>query len=170
MLNEKPIIPYVNNDFIGLEMLKEVHLGLIFMARNISEIRKWFLTSKPLIWKNHLNWFSEYSKKSNDIVFIIVDEINNNKPIGQLALYDIDYQNGVAEYGRCMIWDEEALGKGFLEKASRLLADISKKQLGINKWFLDVKSDNTKAIYIYEKLGFKKTGEVDSIVKMELLL
>lgn len=170
MLNSKPSLSYKKNDFVGLEQLQETHIGLTFMARNLQHIRKWFLTSEPLTWENHLNWFNNYKEKLNDIVFIIFDETNNKKPVGQVALYDINYKDSVAEYGRCMVWDEEATGKGLLEKSTKILMDISKNELKINKWVLDVKSDNSKAIHVYKKLGFKDTSTNNDTIRMELVL
>ena len=52
------------------------------------------------IEKIHNSWYEKYKNNINDKMFMIYyDEI----PVGTIALYNIDFENNIAEFGRLLI-------------------------------------------------------------------
>ncbi|HBI94599.1 MAG TPA: N-acetyltransferase, partial [Terrisporobacter glycolicus] len=73
-----------------------------------------------------------------------------------------DYDEEIYNIWHMMI-DEKYQNKGYGSKALELCVDyIKQKPFGkSNDIILTCNMENYKAIHIYEKLGFKDTGEVD---------
>ena len=82
----------------------------------------------------------------------------NNEYMGTISLKHIDPTNKKAEYAIAL--RKAAQGKGLGTKASKELLNIAFNELNLNKVYLDVLSDNTPAIHLYKKLGFKEEGEL----------
>lgn len=69
---------------------------------------------------------------------------------------------------RLMISERER-GKGYGKAALSLIADEARK-LGYSKLGLSVDPDNTKALDLYGKVGFRSTGELDGRELIQVLL
>jgi diamine N-acetyltransferase len=79
---------------------------------------------------------------------------------GTISLKHIDSKNKTAEYAIAL--RKSAQGKGLGTRASKELLNIAFTELKLNKVYLDVLSDNTAAIHLYQKIGFKQEGELKS--------
>ena len=116
--------------------------------------------------KSHLAWFEKYSDLNNDFVFIILAKDLDNSPIGQISLYSIDWDARIAEFGRLMIGEPFAQGKGYAKEATRLLLHYSFTKLRLKQIHLEVKENNEPAIAIYKSIGFIETTRNDGLVFM----
>lgn len=161
---------------ISLRLLEENDLGLTLTWRNKNHIRKWFINSEKLTLEQHQNFYRNYLTKDNDYIFII-DHIENNKynPIGQLSLYNIDYSTRVAEFGRIIIGDDQARGKGFASTALELILIIAKNEFNLSRIKLEVFHNNIPAISLYKNHGFhmlneRRTGDGKLLLEMEYVL
>ena len=67
-----------------------------------------------------------------------------------------------------MIGELSAQGQGFAYAATNLALKIAFDQLDLIEVYLEVLSDNQRAISLYQKIGFQKQSSHDSIVKMNL--
>jgi RimJ/RimL family protein N-acetyltransferase len=87
----------------------------------------------------------------------IIIEKKSDKPIGVVSLINIDYKNRNAE---CIIdiGDKEAWGKGFGTEAMKLILDFGFLEMNLHKISLRAFSFNSRAIKLYEKLGFQWEG------------
>lgn len=157
-----------SDEKICLCLLEEEDLPTTLSWRNQDEIRKWFFHSEILTYEQHLEWFRSYQSSDDDYVFIIKELGSQNKPVGQLAIYHIDWENRRAEFGRLMIGELSAQGKSFAYAATNLALKIAFDQLDLREVYLEVFSDNKRALSLYEKIGFKIQSSQDSIVKMNL--
>lgn len=92
-----------------------------------------------------------------------------NKPVGTIALYNIDYKNKIAELGRVLIADINSRCRSIGLAATRSLCEYGFNKLGLNKIILEVYKDNIKAFNLYKKVGFK-TVEEKNISNREVLL
>lgn len=164
----KPSLPLAQAGVVALEPLAREHLGLTWAWRNRDDIRCWFHHSAFVPWRDHLAWYERYLAAADDCIYIIADPALDLSPVGQVALYRLDRAAGTAEYGRCMVGDPRARGRGMLEAASRLLMPFSRDRLGIRRWTLTVKPDNAEAIHIYDKLGFREIGREADRLRMQL--
>jgi len=88
--------------------------------------------------------------------YIIVEK-KSDKPIGVTSLINLDYKNRNAE---CIIdiGDKESWGKGFGAEAMNLLLDFGFLEMNLHRISLRVFSFNSRAIKLYEKLGFQWEG------------
>ena len=93
-------------------------------------------------------------KKRDCIDFAIVDE--KDEWHGTVSLKHIDETNKKAEYA--IITGSSIHGTGLATKATKELIDNAFNVLGLSKLFLNVVSENRRAISFYKKCGFKLVG------------
>jgi len=77
--------------------------------------------------------------------------------MGTISLKSIDSYNFNAEYAISL--HPDAIGKGYASIATTKILKIGFDELGLRKIFLNVRSDNVRAIKFYEKYGFIFEGE-----------
>lgn len=144
--------------------LKGKNIILTPIQRDDAEIMiKWrnenlhyFFDQKPLTLESHLKWFDEYSKKDDDIMFIV--RLQNGTPIGYVSLYNIS--NDCGEFGRFLIGRKEFRGKGLANKIIEVMLDFAFNRLKLKNIRLNLFADNERAKRLYEKWGFIKTREM----------
>lgn len=153
---------------IQLRPLQYEDLPFTLMWRNNPEIRRWFLNSMTITEEQHLSFFQKYLDNENDIIYGIELLNQTHQIIGQISLYNIDWENLRAEFGRLMIGNESQ-GKGYAGEATKLLIDYAITELGMKEIFLEVYCDNFRAINIYKKHGFKNTKIDQGICTMVLI-
>ncbi|WP_051533997.1 GNAT family N-acetyltransferase [Desulfitibacter alkalitolerans] len=158
--DENLILRTINRD--DLEFLRK--------WRNCEDNRKWFINKGLISVKQQLEWYESYLKRTNDLVFIIEDVKNNNCSIGTASLYNIDTANLSAEFGRLIIGNDSYKGKGYAKRATELLCDFAFKELKLFTVYLEVLSNNERAINLYKRIGFRKESIADkqsiSVLKM----
>jgi diamine N-acetyltransferase len=87
--------------------------------------------------------------------FAVVTE--EDEYIGTISLKNIDHTNKNAEYA--VVFRKKALGSGAAKEATQLLLDKAFNEFKLIKVYLNVLSENIRAIRFYEKMGFIKEGE-----------
>ncbi|MBP1950802.1 GNAT family N-acetyltransferase [Virgibacillus litoralis] len=102
------------------------------------------------------NWFENISTDSSRIDLIICLQ-ENNQPIGDIAMLDIDHQNRNSVV-RISIFEQEFLGNGYGTEAMSNLLEFGFEILNLHRIGLDVYSFNKRGMKSYEKLGFKQEG------------
>lgn len=137
--------------------------------RNTPAIRKWFVNSASITLEQNQKFYLNYIERKNDFIYII--ELNNfdHTPIGQISLYNVDEKIGTAEFGRLMIGERLAQGKGYAEEATKMIIMDAFTSKGLVKVFLDVFQNNERAVHIYSNLGFRVTKEEKGMLHMELI-
>lgn len=80
-----------------------------------------------------------------------------NEYLGTISLKDIRYGDGTAEYAISL--RSCVHGKGIGTWATMEILRIAFEELGLNRVYLNVLSDNQAAIRLYEKCGFYYEGE-----------
>ena len=94
-------------------------------------------------------------EEGGSLHFAIVDEADEY--LGTISLKSISLQNRNAEYAisvrKC------AQGSGAAAEATRLLLEKAFGEYGLHRVYLNVFSDNLRAIRFYEKCGFSYEGE-----------
>lgn len=107
-------------------------------------------------------WFDKNSTDSSRIDLIICLQ-ENNQPIGDLAILDIDHHNRNAVV-RISIFESEFLGKGYGTEAMSLLVEYGFDLLNLHRIGLDVYAFNERGIKSYQKLGFKQEGIIRDVL------
>lgn len=156
MHNEMPkqkITP-IESERIILRLLEKTDLSQTLAWRNQDHIRIWFNNTEVVAEKDHYAWFETYLNLDNDFVFVILAKDLDHICIGQISIYNIDWEVGSAEFGRLIIGHQLARGKGYAKEAIHLLLEFGFLQMGLRKVYLEVKEKNDPAIKIYKKAGF----------------
>lgn len=111
--------------------------------------------------ESELEWIRRVIKNSDEYrCAILVDDIY----VGNIYLTDITNESA---FYHIFIGDKSFWGKGCAYMASKLILDYAFKKLLLSKVYLNVKSENLKAIKLYNRLGFKK---IDSHGEFNLML
>jgi len=158
----------VEGEHVVLRLLEEADLPLTLSWRNQDHIRTWFLRTDVILEKDHFAWFERYKDLDNDFIFVILSKDLNHIPVGQISLYDINWNTGSAEYGRLMIGDPLAKGKGYAKEATRFLLEYGFTQMGLKEVHLEVKEENLIAQKIYLDCGFVETDRENQLVRMKI--
>lgn len=158
----------IEGDRIILRLLERDDLPLTLSWRNRDEIRKWFLNTTIIPADGHYAWFERYQELDNDFIFLILAKGLNNAPVGQISLYGIDWDARTAEFGRLMIGEPHAKGRGFAREATHLLLDYSFGVMQLKEITLEVKENNEVAIAMYRLTGFIETGRGNGLVTMSI--
>jgi len=138
-------------------------LDLTFLSQkyvnwmNDSDVNK-FLSSGGDYSLDILKIFlTEVEKK--DILFWAILTKNESKHIGNIKIDPVEIKHGLCEYG-IMMGDKNEWGKGFAKEASKLVIEYCFKSLNLRKINLGVIESNSRAVKLYEKLGFITEGKL----------
>jgi len=164
-MSKRPILP-LEIGGIRLRLLEQSDLSQTFAWRNNDHIRRWFFSSERLTPEQHASWFTAYQQRDDDFVFIIEQVDSGLRPIGQAAIYNINWLAGTAEFGRLMIGEAEAAGRGLARCATEALVAFSFERLGLREIFLEVIPSNVRAITVYEACGFEVAARAEKSVRM----
>ncbi len=151
-------VPPVVGHGVRLRLLSRADLGRTLDWRNRDENRRWFLHADPIAMEQHLGWFEGYSGRDDDFVFVVEDLEADGAPVGQVALYRIDWGRKDAEFGRLLIGEPTARGKGLGLKATLAVLDLGFGAWGLDRIHLEVFAHNERAIRIYRDCGFLEIG------------
>lgn len=111
---------------------------------------------------SELAWIRKVMVNYNDYrCAILVDGVY----VGNIYLTDI---NEVSAHYHIFIGNKNYWGKGVAVKASQLILDYAFNELRINTVRLRVRKENTSAVKLYRKLGFKDVGTEDKWIVMEV--
>ena len=155
-------------DAFCLRLLCAEDLPMTLAWRNREDIRVQFIHSDIITWEQHLAWWQQYQAKNNDFVFIIEETQQLHRPVGQVSLYNIDLEKREAEYGRLMIGDNEARGKGLARRATELLIAWAFDTLKLKRIHLEVFKNNTTAVNLYRQCGFVPYGKREDLYLMSI--
>ena len=112
----------------------------------------------------HNYWFDTRVMSGEVVQFIIVERLEE-KAIGSVYLRDINYEKSEAEYG-IFIGEEDYLGKGYGSEVAELMCEYAFTVLDLNKVFLRVFAENTRAIKSYQNAKFEIEGCFKDDVKI----
>lgn len=100
------------------------------------------------------NFIEKASKSDNCIHYAVADD--DNQYMGTVSLKNIDYTDKNAEIA--VSFRKCAHGTPFTVDGMKAVIEKAFTELGLNKIYLNVLADNTRAIKFYEKLGFIYEG------------
>jgi RimJ/RimL family protein N-acetyltransferase len=136
--------------------------------RNKERVRSQLKTSRPLSLAEHQDWYRAYAERGDDFLFVILERRRGDRPVGQVSLYAIDESRGMAEFGRLVIGEEDALGHGYGREASERVVGYAFNSLGLAELWLEVYPENSRALAIYHRLGFSLCNHHDGLLRMRL--
>jgi diamine N-acetyltransferase len=137
---------------VTLRLLTHDDLAMTLAWRNRDEVRRWFKHSDVLTLAEHQAWFDAH-QLGDDALMFIVQRTETEEPVGQVSIYRIDREVGEAEVGR-FIAAPDATGKGLMRAGIQKLITFAFSELNLRRIYLEVYADNTRAIRLYESVGF----------------
>ncbi|MFA5908703.1 MAG: GNAT family N-acetyltransferase [Vicinamibacterales bacterium] len=164
-MSKRHIEPLVHGR-VRLRLLEEADLAMTLAWRNQDHIRKWFFDSDVITPEQHRAWWERYRTRDDDFVFMIEETDTLRRPVGQVALYNIDWSAGRGEFGRLMIGDADAKGVGLARSATSRLVDEALGSWGLSEVYLEVFEANAAALRVYADCGFQETARRDGTIAM----
>lgn len=98
--------------------------------------------------------WKEYENGSSYHFAIVLED---DEYLGTISLKNVDREAGTAEYAISL--RSRAHGKGIASAATKEILDFAFDEIQLNRVYLNVLSDNTSAIRLYERNGFQYEGE-----------
>lgn len=104
------------------------------------------------------NWFERMlAGQGKDGYLFVICSLESGEPIGNTALFDLDFSNGAAGMG-ITIGEKALWGRGYGTDALNALLDFGFGELRLERIWLDVYDFNVRARRSYEKSGFVLEG------------
>lgn len=115
-----------------------------------------------ILYETELEWIKRVIKNTDEYRCAI--EIDGTY-VGNIYLTDI--KEGSAEY-QIFIGEKAYWGKGVAAEASRQILEYAFGELKLHSVFLNVRKQNTRAIGLYEKLGFTREMQEGDWIAMRI--
>lgn len=104
-------------------------------------------------------WLENIIDTTSNNKRFIIERVDNNKPIGLIGLYDINWIHRTAEIG-LFIGDGSEQGNGYAKIAYEIIESFAKKDLNLRKIKLFVVYNNNKALSLWKSVGFSEIGKL----------
>ena len=93
--------------------------------------------------------------QGKDAYTFLICLVADDRPIGEVMLFDIDRLNGSAEVG-IFIGEVDEWGKGYGTDAVRAIVDFGFAEQRLERIWLEVWTENPRAERAYQKAGFTR--------------
>ncbi|WP_395479724.1 spermidine N1-acetyltransferase [Candidatus Curculioniphilus buchneri] len=142
-----------NQHNIKLRPLEREDLHFIHQLNNNEIMMRYWFEEPYEAYVELKDLYQKNIHNMNERRFIID---KNGINIGLVELIDIDHIHRRAEFTILIVPEHQ--GKGYATIATHLALNFGFMVLNLHKLYLIVDEENTKAIHIYTKLGFKQEG------------
>ncbi len=95
--------------------------------------------------------------RGKDAYSFLICLLEDERPIGDVSLFELDLHNGSAELG-IFIGEKGEWGKGYGTDAVNAIVDFGFGSLRLERIWLNVWTENARAMRAYEKAGFIREG------------
>ena len=137
-----------------LRRLEEKDLSGMLEWMHDPSINRWFRFDASRVTEESTLQFIRNSFTEKNRHYAVVDE--TDEYLGTISLEEIDIENGHALFAVSM--RSCAVGTGAASAAAKELLRIAFEELGLERVYLNVLSDNKRARRFYEKTGFRHEG------------
>lgn len=145
-----------------LRQLKREDIEKLRQWRNRTEQTKFLRNVGYISEERQKAWFNNYLENSNEACFAI-EEVNEiNDLIGSVSIYD--FYDDYADFGKIMIGDERAHGKGYGRIAMVMALKAAFEIFKIKKIVAEVHQENVTARTNDLRIGFSIIGKKESSV------
>lgn len=146
---------FIHGEKINLRTVEEEDVEFLRDNINKKEVRKHLTAKKPINLNQEQEFYEEIISSDNDVQLAICVE---NEMVGIVSLEDIEKDISTADIG---IWvSPENQKNGYGTEAAKLITDYGFKELNYHRIFARTDEENEKSKRVWEKLGFKKEGEL----------
>jgi UDP-4-amino-4,6-dideoxy-N-acetyl-beta-L-altrosamine N-acetyltransferase len=157
---------YTKIIFLGFQMNIEFEnildanddlIELVRNWRNSKQVSQYMYTDHHISKEEHDKWVEKLRTKDTTKAWIIK---YNGQPVGIAQLSNINYSEKTTEWG-FYIADESLRGKGVGSASLLILIEIVFEEMNFNEMTTMVLENNSIAMKLYEKFGFKEKGELE---------
>ncbi|AFP84445.1 spermidine N1-acetyltransferase [secondary endosymbiont of Ctenarytaina eucalypti] len=141
------------NNYIKLRPLEREDLHFIHQLNNNEMMMRYWFEEPHEAYVELKDLYQKNIHNISERRFIIDKQ---SISVGLVELVNIDYIHRRAEFS--ILVAPEHQGKGYASVATYLALNFGFMVLNLYKLYLIVDEENTKAIHIYKKLGFKQEG------------
>src|SRR5690554_71484 len=143
---------------IYLRQIEETDVNILLLWENDTENWRYSESEAPFSLHQLQHYVRNASHvRQNQQMRLIICLKENDKAIGTIDLYKIDFKNQRAGVG-ILIANQENRGQGYAYEALELLSGFAARKLGLSQLFCDIQADNKASIALFEKGGFEKMG------------
>ena len=135
---------------------KDLVIKLLAKWRDKANI--WFPSQFKVTFEGTKKWAHEQLINKKDRILFFFKLKDEKKPFAHAGLYRFDYKNQSCEIDNVIRGEESENTKGAITVGLKALINWSFMHLGIKDLYLKVFSDNTRAIKLYERLGFSEVN------------
>ena len=132
------------------------------MVNDTDSVGRFIGRSKQVSYEDEAKWV-EKKLENKELIYSMVTM--DEAFIGNIEL--MDATDKVAELGIAITKDMQ--DKGYGKEAIRRLIDYAFKEIKLDRLFLKVYKDNSRAIHVYQECGFKEYKHDDKDIYMELI-
>lgn len=118
--------------------------------------QQWFLSQFPVSSERTKKWFLNNVIKTPDRILFII--FINKTYVGHVGLFRFNFKNKTTEIDN-VVRGEKGY-KGIMQISIEELMKWGEKELKIKNYNLKVLSDNTRAVQLYKRIGFKTIGKI----------
>ena len=140
---------------INLRPMEKDDIELKVKWFNDAAVNRTLVIDEHLELEKSLKWFDKVQSDESRRDFVV--ETKEGEPIGITGLLEISRKHGTAECF-CVIGEKKFWGKGLGTIIHSLLIQWAFEELGLNKIWAVIYTNNAPIIRIIEKLGFKVEG------------
>lgn len=155
-------MPILHGKRIRLRAAEREDIPIFLNWINDEEITENLDLIYPFSFTEEEQWYENMiSRPEEEHLFVI--EVHNqsheetNTPIGTCKFFNIDWRNRSGELG-IMIGEKDYWNQGYGTEVMHLLQKHGFNTLNLHRIWLQVFSNNRRAIHVYEKVGFNHEG------------
>ncbi|GEM_PF-2005498 len=128
----------------------------------------WFPSQFPVTIEGTKKWASEQLlDKPDRVLFFVEMDGANGGPFAHVGLYRFDYEKQTCEVDNIIRGKNIQASKGGVTIALQAMIDWTFSNLGLTALYLQVFSDNKRAMGLYKRLGFLEVSRVPLIKKVD---
>jgi RimJ/RimL family protein N-acetyltransferase len=151
-------LPILRGEHVYLRPAERDDVPRFVRWLNDAETTSFLSMRAPMSVAMEEKWFEGMvERQGKDHYHFVICMLADDRPIGSLSLFAIDYVNGNAGIG-ISIGEKALWGKGYGTDAMFALLDFGFGMLRLERMWLDVYEFNKRARRSYEKCGFVSEG------------
>lgn len=152
---EVPVI--ARGKSINLTLVTEEDVNYLWKWINDPDINKYLRFPNRLFSKkDEMEWIEDLRKHEQNQKVFIIRSNEDNLPVGNIGLQNIDTYNMHAELGYLL--QKQSWGKGYATEAVSLMLQYGFNVLNLRKIYAFVKDGNIGSVKVLQKNGFIGVG------------
>ena len=140
-------------DSIEMAPVASEHAATIVHWRNDPLNKSMFLSKHDFSLESQYAWIERQQRDPSDFTYVAMLD---NKPVGMVAIYDIDERRRCGEYGRILV-DRTRRRQGIGITISNRVLSMAFLSLGMDLIYANCFSENKPIFTLLSSLGFQPT-------------